>query len=325
MQIKERIKSVLAIPDALACCLPPRLAEAIRTSGAPCAEEIRLHAGRVCTVTCGGRNFYTDAELTENELSEILERMCNGSLYAYRDRICAGYVTISGGIRVGIVGRAAMENGKIIGVGDVTGLVVRLPHAHRVSTEPILRRLRDASGVGGVLVYSPPGVGKTTFLRAAAIEASSPDWGFRTAVIDTREEFFATLGGRDLLLDVLAGYPHDAGIEIAVRNLGAELIVCDEIGSESDALSILSASNRGVPLLASAHARTLGELLRRPVMARLHRARVFGAYAGLSRNGAGGFRYDIRSWEDANADFENSRCDPDPRSRGICHGTARSF
>lgn len=323
MQIKERPKQPPVIPDTLADCLPPRLIRAIHASGAFRAEEIRLHAGRVCTVTCGGQNFYTNAELTETELSEILERMCHGSLYAYRDSICAGYVTLSGGIRVGIVGHAAMENGTVIGVGEITGLMIRLPHVHRVSVEPILRRLRDAVGIGGVLVYSPPGVGKTTFLRAAAAEASSPAWGFRTVVVDSREEFSAALGGRDLLLDILIGYPHDAGIEIAVRNLGAELIVCDEIGSEADALSILSASNRGVPLLASAHARSLGELLRRPVMARLHRACVFGAYAGLSRNGAGGFHYDIQSWEEANADFEMARCDPDPRNGGVCHGSTR--
>ena len=302
MQINVREKPLLSIPKELSRCLPPRLVSAILSCGAYRAEEIRLHAGRVCTVTCGGRNYYTDETLTEDEISEILLRMCNGSLYAYRDRIGEGYIPLAGGIRIGVVGRAATENEKIIGVGNVSGLIVRLPHAHRVSTEPILRQLRAMKGLGGILVYSPPGVGKTTFLRAAALAASSPAWGWRTVVVDTREELSAALDGRDLLLDVLLGYPHDAGIEIAVRNLGAELIVCDEIGTAADARSILSAANRGVPLLASAHARTLSELFRRPAMERLHRARVFGAYAGLSRDGAGGFRYDICSWEDANAD-----------------------
>ena len=302
MQIVERKKADLSIPDILSRCLPPRLTKAILASGADRAEEIRLHAGRVCTVTFGGRNFYTDAEMTEEELSETLSRMCNGSLYAYRDTLCAGYVTLPGGIRVGVCGRAATENGKIIGVGNVSGLVIRLPHTHRVYPDPVLQRLRTMKGLGGVLVYSPPGIGKTTFLRAAATAASSPAWGWRTVAVDTREELFASLAGRGLLLDTLVGYPHDVGIEIAVRNLGAELIVCDEIGTEADAHAILSASNRGVPLLATAHARTLGELLRRPAMAHLHRARVFGAYVGLKRDGMGGFLYNIQPWEETDAD-----------------------
>ncbi len=302
MQITERKRAVSALPEVLTRCLPPRLTAAILALDAERPEEIRLHADRFCTVTCGGRNRYTDVALSEAELSDILNRMCDGSLYAYRDRIREGFLTLNGGIRVGVCGHAATEGGHIVGVGNVNGLVVRLPHVHRVDTAPILQCLREMRGLGGILVYAPPTVGKTTFLRSAARDASSPAWGWRTVVVDTREELSMGLDGRDLLLDILSGYPHDAGIDIAVRNLGAGLIVCDEIGTDADAHAILSAMNRGVPLLASAHARTLPELLRRPAMARLHRARVFGAYAGLSRNGAGGFRYDLRKWENADAD-----------------------
>ena len=302
MTITERKRSALSLPDALLRCFPDELSEAILACGAERAEEIRLHADRFCTVTCGGRNFRTGVALSAGELSDVLEKMCDGSLYAFRERICAGYVTLRGGIRVGVSGTAAVEDGKVIGVGAVNGLMIRIPHLHRVSAAPILRRLRELRGIGGILVYAPPGVGKTTFLRSAAREAASPAWGFRTVVIDAREELADTLAGEDLLLDVLVGYPHDVGIDIAVRNLGAELILCDEIGTGAEARAILSAANRGVPILATAHARSRAELLRRPAIAGLHRARVFGAYAGLSRDGMGGFTYDLCAWRDADAD-----------------------
>ena len=301
MRIMER-RPVLSLPAELTRAFPDRLTAAILSCGADRAEEVRLHADRVCTVTCGGRDYRTGVVLSAAELSDVLERFCDGSLYAYRDRICAGYLSLRGGLRVGVCGTAATEGGKIIGVGSVSGLVIRVPHSHPVRTEPILRVLRESGGMGGVLVYAPPGVGKTTFLRSAAREASSPAWGWRTVVVDTREELADTLEGRDLLLDVLVGYPHEAGIDVAVRNLGAGLILCDEIGTASEAQAILSAANRGVPLLATAHARTLPELLRRPAIARLHRARVFSAYAGLSRDGTGGFRYDICPREVCDAD-----------------------
>jgi stage III sporulation protein AA len=93
----------------------------------------------------------------------------------------------------------------------------------------------------------------------------------------------------------MSGYPRDIGIEIAVRTLGAEVIICDEIGSMADARATLGAANCGVPLIASAHASSVEELLERPAIVLLHRARVFGSYIGLSRRTAGGFDYSVTS------------------------------
>lgn len=302
MRIIERKSKRELLPQALKDLLPPRLCEGIAACGAGQAEEIRIHAGRLSTVTCGGRNYATGVLLSEKEVADLFSAMCGGSIYAYQSKICNGYITLLGGIRVGVCGRAAVDGGKVVGVGEISGLTIRLPHCHRVSATPIMNVLREARGVGGVLIFSPPGVGKTTCLREAAREAANPEGGKRTVIVDARAEFSGTLEGEGLLLDILVGYPPEVGIDIAVRTLGAELIICDEIGTEAEALAILSAANRGVPILASAHARTFSELLARPGIRQLHRAKIFAAYAGLSRNSLGGFDYVIRSREEADDD-----------------------
>lgn len=292
MQITDHRTARSVLPAVLTDCLPRSLTDAILSCGAPYAEEIRLHSDRLCTVTCGGKNYSTGRVLDERELSGILDRMCNGSLYAYRETLRAGYLPLPGGVRVGVAGVAAVEDDRIIGTRPVHGLIVRIPHRRTVGVEPLLRLIRTFTPAG-LLIYAPPGVGKTTLLRSLAGEVSLFPDGLRTVVVDCREELYGTVTGEDRMLDFLVGYPRGEAIGIAVRSLGAQVILCDEIGGDADARSILSAANCGVPVVATAHAGSAGELLRRPAFARLHRAGVFGAYVGLSRDGAGGFRFSI--------------------------------
>lgn len=278
------------LPPSVEGILPMQLREALFSLGLHAPEELRLHAERIATVSVAGQDLSTDVVLHAADLKELLLRACGGSLYACRDTLNQGYLIMADGVRVGVSGTAAVEDGKVIGVRDVTGLIFRFPNFVKVDPSPILRILREHRFCGGVLIYSPPGIGKTTLLRAVTREVAT---FCRTVAVDTRGELAPTLVGRDLKLDVLVGYPRDVGLEIAVRCLAAQIAVCDEIGGRRDADAILSAANRGVPLIATAHADSLSGLLRRADMMELHRANVFCAYAGIARDPNGGFRYHI--------------------------------
>ncbi len=303
MQVITVNRKAVSLPDVLSDLLPPQLCDAINRLELPFIEELRLHSDRYATVTSGSRCYRTNVTLSECEMQELLQRMCGGSLYAYSESICQGYLSLPNGIRVGVCGKAAVENRQVVGVSLISGLIVRIPHRLCVDATPIMHYIQNEKGLHGILVYAPPGVGKTTLLRAIARMAASSAFGLHTVVVDTREELFYSLDGRDLLLDALVGYPKEIGIEIAVRSLGAQLIVCDEIGSTEDARAILSASNCGVPLVASAHARDIGELLSRPALRALHQARVFDHYVELRREN-GRFQYKIHAWKDAKESTE---------------------
>lgn len=243
-------------------------------------------------LNCGGRNIILDSVVDGEQMDEIFLRLCGGSLYAHIESIAQGYISLDGGIRVGVCGHAARERGRIMGVSRISSLVIRLPHPAPLHVGgELVRLLYEVDLTGGVLVYSKPGVGKTTVLRGAAAQLASGDQPLRVAVIDTRGELAYSLDAPRLTVDILTGYPKHEGIEIAVRTLGAQVMICDEIGDSEEAAAIISAHNCGVPLLASAHAGSIGELMKKPGIAALHKSRAFAKYVGLSRRQGRPFEY----------------------------------
>lgn len=280
------------LPAAVWELLPFRFSDELRTCGGfrpDGVEELHLRAGRCASLTVGGENVMLRYCATPDELGSLVDRACGGSLYAHADTIAEGFVSYRG-VRVGVCGQAVREGGRVSGVWGVSSVVIRVPRPTPEGVGHELAELVRGGGLcSGVLVYAPPGVGKTTVLRGVAACLASGESPLRVAVVDTRLELAAGLDATGLLLDVLSGYPKAEGISTAVRTLASQVIVCDEIGSGEEE-AVLSAQGCGVPLVAATHAATLSELLHKPGIARLHRARSFGWYVGLSR-AAGSFRY----------------------------------
>jgi len=283
------------VSDTLLSYLPSRLGEEILKTELHKIDEIRLRVNGLSALTSDRRTVKLSTVLTQSETDNILRLMCDGSLYAYRDTINKGYITLRGGIRVGVCGRAVIEKDKITGVYDVSALCIRIPHEIFGIGNTVSRLARSTRS--GILIYSLPGVGKTTLLRSVISTLADGETPMRVAVIDTRGELSAKLPS-GLSADILSGYPKGAGIEIAARTLNPELIVCDEIGSDMSEISAIKAAhNCGVPLLATAHADNVPSLLRRTGISVLHEARIFGTYVGIIRGSGKDYRYEITPYD----------------------------
>lgn len=292
------------LPRTLRTLLPARLLEEMDTllQGECVPEEIRLRRERCVSLTVSGQNLRLSTVLSGTEMDELLPRLCNGSIYAHEQTICKGYLIPEPGVRVGICGRASTQSDTITAVREISAFVIRIPSPTPAIGTEICALLRQYAMAAGVLLFAPPGVGKTTLLRAVAAGMAGGEEPLRVAVVDTRGELGFSLDSPALLLDVLTGYPRKLGLSIAVRSLSAQLIVCDEIGDLGEAQEILHAHSCGVPLLASAHASNVRELLGRPGMYALHQARCFGAYVRIARcKERFDFTYDIIPWEAADA------------------------
>ncbi|MBO5907933.1 MAG: AAA family ATPase [Clostridia bacterium] len=250
-----------------------------RAQGTLEIREIRLRCNSKCTVAYKNEILALQSRLSPLEAQDMLERLSEGSLYAHRDNIINGYIPLCDGVRVGLCGRLGYEGGRAIGVSDVSSFVFRIPSGECEFSSELLS-IYSEGGFSGMLIYSPPGVGKTTALRSLALSLGSGRYSRRVCVVDQRCEFLPS-DYENAEVDILSGYKKRDGIEIAVRTMSPSVVMIDEVGP-GEAESLCDVVRCGVPIVATAHARSVEELYSRGDLSPLIRSGVFNILVGIS-------------------------------------------
>ena len=275
--------------------LPPALrarGEALPLPVRGACEEVRLRAGYPPTLRLPeGERAFADEPVTATALSAVLERATGASLHAYAEELRRGYVCAAGGVRVGVCGSAVSGPEGIRTLRDVSALCIRVPHPVPGAGGEILPRLRDAS----VLIISPPGGGKTSFLRE--LVRCTSDAGVRVALADERGELAGMTGGAAQFdvgktTDVLTGAPKHAAALLLLRAMAPEVVAMDEISDPADAAAIETLLGCGVRVFATAHAADRAALERREVYRDLLSRGAFDRLVRISGRG-GARRYAV--------------------------------
>ncbi len=241
-------------------------------------SELRIRTLGRCSAVIRGDRIGLLSQVTREDMRVLFSELCDGSLYAHRDTVQNGYITLSGGIRVGVCGEARYEGGAFVGVGEVYSLVFRIPTGKSCVADELFSFWQTLDK--GLLIYSPSGVGKTSALRSLALKIASGKGSKNVAVVDERREFLPEeyMGAS---VDVLRGYKREDGIEIALRTLSSEVVIIDELGGEEEMKRFIQFANSGIKILATAHARNREELLCRSAVRVALNEGTFDGIAGI--------------------------------------------
>lgn len=251
--------------------LPQRLLTTQSRILASEAEELRLRAGRRATALVKGvETPISDALVGSDDLNCVVERATSASVHTAQSSIAKGFINCSGGIRIGLCGTGVIDRGEVRGMRAISSLAIRIPHEIRGCGQAVIDRLAASSG--NVLILSPPGYGKTTFLRECIRQMS--DAGQRVSVADERGELAAVYRGIPQFdlgksSDVMSDVPKAQAVMMLLRAMNPQVIAMDEISSPEDIGAAETASGCGVRIIATAHAAGRSELQVRPIYKKL--------------------------------------------------------
>lgn len=255
-------------------------------------EEIRIRIDRPIEITMKGAPMFLSYIIRQEDAFNLLNKISQFSIYTLEEELKRGYITVSGGHRIGLAGKVILEEGKVKAIRDIASFNIRIAKEKIGIAEKIIPFIFNHSWMHTMIV-GPPQTGKTTLLRdiARIISSGNQEKGisaYKVGIVDERSEIAGCVHGIPQMtfghrLDVLDACPKAEGMMMMIRSMSPDVLVVDEIGRMEDAESIQEAVHAGIKLIMTTHGTSLEEAKNRPSLKSIIDQNIFQRFIVLSR------------------------------------------
>lgn len=252
----------------------------------PDITEIRFRMGLPLMVRtlAGDYYFQRDGLLSREDhraylvstetIQRIFQKICQYSVFAYKEELKEGFITLKGGHRIGLCGKIYYDAEGMRQIQQISSMNLRIARQFRGCSEAFFPFLIHGKDFFNTLLISPPGGGKTTYLRdlIRMISDGTPDFpGKHISVVDERSEIgnrSGTVEGFYLgkRTDLMDHCPKAEGLLMMLRSMGPQVLAADEIGDAKDIDALRYIRNCGCQLLMTVHGYNLKDILKRPFL-----------------------------------------------------------
>lgn len=236
-------------------------------------SEIRLRRGQPVIVEYDGKYEYLgnigivsseNDSIRVSDVTSVLNAATGGCVYGFTEQMKNGFITVKHGVRIGIAGEYVTEKGVVNTIKNVTSLNIRIPHDIKGCSEYLFKSV-FANGIKSTLIFSRPGLGKTTMLRDVARKLSGT---MNVLIFDERGEIAALDDygdGFDLgAVDVVRCYSKLGAIASAIRAMKPDVIITDELYGTDDVRAVQYAADCSITVIASSHVSDKEKLKKMP-------------------------------------------------------------
>jgi len=260
-------------------------------------EEIRIRINRPIEMTMKGAPRFLSYIIKPDDAFHLMNKISHFSIYTLEEELKQGFITVSGGHRIGLAGKVILEGGKVKAIRDISSFNIRIAREKVGIAEPIMPYLFQGNWMH-TMVIGPPQTGKTTLLRDIARIASSGSivrgiQAQKVGIVDERSEIAGCVNGIPQLtfgdrIDVLDACPKAEGMMMMIRSMSPDILVVDEIGRKEDAEAIQEAVHAGIKLMMTTHGTSIDEIKNRPSLRNIIEQKIFQRFVVLSRSSGPG-------------------------------------
>ncbi|ONI44934.1 stage III sporulation protein AA [Candidatus Epulonipiscium fishelsonii] len=217
------------------------------------------------------------------DIDATLKFISGFSMYSLEDELRQGFLTIEGGHRIGVTGKAVVQNQKLRTLKDINGLNIRVAHQIIGCSDKIMPNILQNRKPCNTLIISPPKCGTTTILRDIIRNFSNGFYGqgpFTVGVVDERSEIAGCYKGIPqndvgIRTDVLDACPKVEGMKMLIRSMSPQVLAVDEIGRQEDLLALEEALGAGVSILCTIHGNDIKDCYKKPILKQMIQDRWF--------------------------------------------------